>query len=1473
MRNELNSSFAVSGRERWARLPPAGAGAGCSRRFKTGGRRRLLTGALLPLFLFSATMDASAIWSALFNRGTPFASYYLGDYLTSDIYWAFNEDTGTGTHSGFGVKTPGGSYTWYTASWHQQNGANDEWKFTSDATVQFTTTGNHYYAGRFVYWWGTTYCDADWTQDNLALDDNSYFAVSALNTPSGQSASNPGSGTSLNLAWTRGTSGSVKDTLVVRSTSSTFTAPTQGSAYSSGNSIGAGTVIHRGSATSLTDTGLTPGTTYYYAFYAENYSYYSAAVTANATPSYTAPTTQATSVGANNERQTQTGVSWTSGNGSRRIVVARASAAPTGTPADGADYSGTANNNFGSAPALGDGVVVYDGTGSSFTLTGLSADITYYLRVFEYNGTGANTKYITSTATGNPGSGKTLGAPTGVSAAQDGTHPYTRIDLGWTKNNDKNVMVVRSTSSTFTAPTQGSAYSTGAALGGGTVVYNGSATSHEATGLTPGTTYYFAFYSENLSYYSTAATASQATATPTARNSGGSASPGSPAGTLWLGDDGTFTADAWGTVEANWSRARIWLSADVNLGGSDAASSYSSFQNSVGRSLTSPRYFQTGTLYWGLQVDYGSPYNDAFWYKSSSSGYTAMSADGNGAGLSVTVTALNAPTSPGATAAGASQINLTWARGVSGSVKDTLVVRSTSSAFTAPTQGSAYSSGNALGAGTVLYRGTATSYSDTGLSANTTYYYAFYAENWSYYSAAATANATTDAVAPPDAPTTSAATSVGYTSFYANWNVPAGSPTSYRLDVSSDPTFSGEWIAQDVNVGNVTTYQITGLTVGQYFYRVRAVNAGGTSGQSDTRTVNLTTAQGRNRDGGSPSVTPSSLYLGDNATFGVDSWASINDQWGRARAVIDTDNNVLVGGSRGDWTSYTGDGNIQRNPVSPRFSSAGTWYWGVQFQYGTYLTNFWLMRDSSAWADLYYKGTNGNLSVTVSALNSPTSPSGAVDGGSPQTQINLTWARGVSGSAKDTLVVRSTSSTFTAPTQGSTYNSGNSLGAGTVVYRGSATSYSDTGRTPSTTYYYAFYAENWSYYSAGTSPISVTTEGSVPAAPAAYAATSVQTTSFQANWGTSAGATSYRLDVSTVNNFSSFVSGYNDLNVGNVLNASVSGLTAGQTYYYRVRAVNNGGPSDNSSTITVTLPSSSTVGITEIPDGGGGNGTVTFTATVGAYYDIHYSDSDLSGATNWSQYGSSVLATANPMTVNVPEDDRRYFKVTIAGQAANSSPSPVSGVIKANISAGWNLMSPPLVSDYDMAGDLGDELAGQLEGGGSQAVSDQIHAFDNSGNPYVLWLNSGNGTWYEGGSPTARILDPGQGFMIYRQAANGSGQIRFFGQVGNTGAESLTIDGGRWNLLNFSQGKTVSGNPLPGTTISGSPVASYSFGSADRISYMHTDGSWKIYQRFGDGTWRDLDAPGTAINTITMQPGQGYYYYRQSSGGDMTRGF
>src|SRR5258705_255179 len=76
--------------------------------------------------------------------------------------------------------------------------------------------------------------------------------------------------------------------------------------------------------------------------------------------------------------------------------------------------------------------------------------------------------------------------------------------------------------------------------------------------------------------------------------------------------------------------------------------------------------------------------------------------------------------------------------------------------------------------------------------------------------------------------------------------------------------------------------------------------------------------------------------------------------------------------------------------------------------------------------------------------------------------------------------------------------------------------------------------------------------------------------SFKANWSSVSEATGYRLDVSTSSSFTSYVPGYQNRNVGNMISHSVTGLNASTTYHYRLRAYNGGGTSNNSNVINVT---------------------------------------------------------------------------------------------------------------------------------------------------------------------------------------------------------------------------------------------------------------------------------------------------------------
>lgn len=117
----------------------------------------------------------------------------------------------------------------------------------------------------------------------------------------------------------------------------------------------------------------------------------------------TAPTIQASNITTSTVEATEMTISWTNGNGSRRVVFMKAAETGTSTPVDGTNY--TANSVFGSGDQIGatGWYAVFDGLTTSTTVTGLTAGTEYRIQVIEYNGISDGTAtYLTDTESGNP---------------------------------------------------------------------------------------------------------------------------------------------------------------------------------------------------------------------------------------------------------------------------------------------------------------------------------------------------------------------------------------------------------------------------------------------------------------------------------------------------------------------------------------------------------------------------------------------------------------------------------------------------------------------------------------------------------------------------------------------------------------------------------------------------------------------------------------------------------------------------------------------------------------------------------------------------------------------------------------------------------------------------------------------------------------------------------------------------------------
>lgn len=114
-------------------------------------------------------------------------------------------------------------------------------------------------------------------------------------------------------------------------------------------------------------------------------------------PDVVAPSAQSTLLTFTNVMANSFNINWTkgTGTGANSLVVIRAGSDVTSSPTDGTGY--IADAAFGSGSLIGSGdYVVYAGSGSSVSVTGLTSSTKYYVAVYEYNGAAETTKYLTT---------------------------------------------------------------------------------------------------------------------------------------------------------------------------------------------------------------------------------------------------------------------------------------------------------------------------------------------------------------------------------------------------------------------------------------------------------------------------------------------------------------------------------------------------------------------------------------------------------------------------------------------------------------------------------------------------------------------------------------------------------------------------------------------------------------------------------------------------------------------------------------------------------------------------------------------------------------------------------------------------------------------------------------------------------------------------------------------------------------------
>ena len=226
------------------------------------------------------------------------------------------------------------------------------------------------------------------------------------------------------------------------------------------------------------------------------------------------------------------------------------------------------------------------------------------------------------------------------------------------------------------------------------------------------------------------------------------------------------------------------------------------------------------------------------------------------------------------------------------------------------------------------------------------------------------------------------------------------------------------------------------------------------------------------------------------------------------------------------------------------------------------------------------------------------------------------------------------------------------------------------GLAPGTTYYYRVRAVNAGGMSSNSSAVTAAT---IAGAPTAIAPIGVVSTGFTANWTAPAGTAAimgYRLDVATDSGFASFVGGYQDLFVSG-LSQAVTGLAAGTPYYYRVRAVNGGGTSPNSNTVTAVTSAPPLMTITSPGDSAswkaGSKQTIswTYNGTPGSKVRIELlksgSVNKIASSVSAGKSGSGSYTWTLPSTLKGTDYQVRVTSTSNSSYTATSSNFTVEG--------------------------------------------------------------------------------------------------------------------------------------------------------------------------------------------------------------------
>jgi len=897
------------------------------------------------------------------------------------------------------------------------------------------------------------------------------------------------------VTWTKGTTGT--NTLIVIRAGGNPTDPTDRTTYAasatfeSGTDLGSGSyAVYAGTGSSVAVTNLAPGTSY--TVEATSFNGSGGSENYRATPASTSASTlmpeptQASAIAFSTLADTSYAVSFTAGNGLSRLVVAKQGSAPDWTPTDGQAYSGE-NNDIGSAQEYGTGnFLVHRGT-SPFTLSGLTVANDYHIQIFEYQGTNATLNYNVAAATGNPSNRYALSTEPAAHGTLSATAlSDTQIKLDWTDaTGETGYLIVRQAADAgWTAPADGTAYSAGNALGAGTVVYAGTAAgtgSYTNASLSADSTYYYRIYP--YAYDGTAAHATHnyyTGGTPGSANAAtGESEPGASSSVVsFLPASGTTATIAWtNTGAADGTIILVKSGSAVDANPADWAGYAADLAFGAGAEIGTGNFVVVAgagkhgsATITGLSA--GTTYHAAVYPYNGSGAFLNYRTASPG---TASVVILPDPSAATATADGKTLIDLAWTE----NGYDVMIVYKAGSASTAPTQGQAYSAGDACGGGTVIFKGDGSALEHV-VASGTTHHYAFYSYSGNYYSAGLTDSEATASFASGEIVETFSYTngtaltglngeegwgggwygaqiglftnSAGSFATQTNYPAPSGNKAwVYAPNNSSAKAY--RYLGQEFKNGRI------------YFGYILNYTWNGAN-----KYAGLSLAWSNNEE----KVFFGEIYNQDKQ-LGI---AFTNSNAGSAYTLENGVNNDYVVVGYYDWAA--GEAKVKAYKVGSQAVPAtepGSGDWDASLSKASnevgWVNTVWLAAGAGASdgtpGDVFFDEVRiaTNWAGIVQVLPSkpdgdPTNQTATADGSE---MVRLAWTK--NGAGNDVMVVHKTAAISTEPTDGTGYSAGNSIDGGTVIYKGSATALEHVV-TPGTTNYYKFYSVNAAnYYSTG----------------------------------------------------------------------------------------------------------------------------------------------------------------------------------------------------------------------------------------------------------------------------------------------------------------------------------------------------------------------------------------------------------------------